>query len=147
MPTASARLSFTPHVLRASLVAQLVKNMPAIQETWVRFLGWQDPLEKRIDTHFSILAWRIPRTSPWGRKEADRTERLSRHFRILKVCELQPGGARALDLPACNPPAVSGPSGRHASGTPGPSQVQPPLTLASGPPPTSLSHETEVSVQ
>ena len=63
-----ALTSFTPHVLRVSLVAQLVKNPPAVQETWVRSLGWQDPLEKGIATHLSIMAWRIPRTSPWGRK-------------------------------------------------------------------------------
>ena len=43
----------------ASLVAQLVKNIPAVQETWVRFLGWEDPLEKGKATHSSILAWRI----------------------------------------------------------------------------------------
>ena len=43
----------------ASLVAQLVKNLPAIQETWVQSLGWEDPLEKRKATHSSILAWRI----------------------------------------------------------------------------------------
>ena len=48
--------------LRASLVAQLVKNPPAMQETWVRSLGWEDPLEKRKATHSSILAWRIPCT-------------------------------------------------------------------------------------
>ena len=47
---------------RASLVAQLVKNLPAMQETPVRFLGWEDPLEKREVTHSSILAWRIPWT-------------------------------------------------------------------------------------
>ena len=44
------------------LVAQLVKNPPAIQHTWVRFLGWEDPLEKGKATHSSILAWRIPWT-------------------------------------------------------------------------------------
>ena len=44
----------------ASLVAQLVKNLPAVQETWVRSLGWKDPLEKGKATHSSILAWRIP---------------------------------------------------------------------------------------
>ena len=43
----------------ASLVAQLVKNPPAMQETWVQFLGWEDPLEKGPATHSSILAWRI----------------------------------------------------------------------------------------
>ena len=46
----------------ASLVAQLVKNPPATQETWVRSLGWEDPLEKGKATHSSILAWKIPRT-------------------------------------------------------------------------------------
>ena len=46
----------------ASLVAQLVKNLPAIQETWVQSLGWEDPLEKAKATHSSILAWRIART-------------------------------------------------------------------------------------
>ena len=46
----------------ASLVAQLGKNLPAKQETWVRSLGWEDPLEKETATHSSILAWRIPWT-------------------------------------------------------------------------------------
>ena len=46
----------------ASLVAQLVKNPPAMRETWVRSLGWEDPLEKEKATHSSILAWTIPRT-------------------------------------------------------------------------------------
>ena len=44
---------------RASLVAQMVKNMPAMQETWIRSLGWEDPLEEGKATHSSILAWRI----------------------------------------------------------------------------------------
>ena len=47
---------------RASLVAQLVKNLPAMQETPVRFLGWEDPLEKGKAAHSSILPWRIPWT-------------------------------------------------------------------------------------
>ena len=65
-----------------TLVAQTVKNLPAMQETQVRSLGWEDLLEKVMVTHSSILAWRIPRTkslvgySPWGRKELDATERL-----------------------------------------------------------------------
>ena len=46
----------------ASLVAQLVRNLPAMQETWVQSLGWEDPLEKGKATHCSILAWRIPWT-------------------------------------------------------------------------------------
>ena len=44
----------------ASLVAQLVKNLPAVQETWVPSQGWEDPLEEGVATHFSVLAWRIP---------------------------------------------------------------------------------------
>ena len=44
----------------ASLVAQLVKNLPAMWETWIPFLDWEDPLEKGKTTHSSILAWRIP---------------------------------------------------------------------------------------
>ena len=43
----------------ASLVAQMVKKLPAIQETWVRSLGWEDPLEEGMATHSSILAWRV----------------------------------------------------------------------------------------
>ena len=44
----------------ASLVTQTVKNPPAMQETWVRSLGWEDPPEEGMATHSSILAWRIP---------------------------------------------------------------------------------------
>jgi len=44
----------------ASLVAQLVKNLPAMWKTWVRSLGWEDPLENGKPTHSNILAWRIP---------------------------------------------------------------------------------------
>ena len=54
----SGKLKF----MRASLIAQSVKNLPAMQETWVQFLGQEDPLEKEKATHFSILAWRIPWT-------------------------------------------------------------------------------------
>ena len=46
----------------ASLVAQMVKNLPAMQKTQVQSLGWEDPLEKSMATHCSMLAWRIPRT-------------------------------------------------------------------------------------
>ena len=49
-------------VLRASLVAQLVKNLPAMRETWVRSLGWEAPLEEGKATYSSILAWKIPWT-------------------------------------------------------------------------------------
>ena len=62
----------------ASLVAQQVRNPPAMQETWVWSLGWEDPLEKGKATHSSILAWRFHGLySPWGCTELDTTERLS----------------------------------------------------------------------
>ena len=54
----------------ASLVAQTVKNMPAVQETWVRSLGWGGPLEKGMATHSSILAWRIPWSEESGGLES-----------------------------------------------------------------------------
>ena len=50
----------TDYVKEVSLVAQTVKNLPAMQETWVRSLGWEDVLEKGMATHSSVLAWRIP---------------------------------------------------------------------------------------
>ena len=56
-------------------MAQLVKNPPAMRETWVRPLGWEDPLEKGKATHSSLLAWRIPWTEePGGVRESDTTE-------------------------------------------------------------------------
>ena len=74
-----------------SLVAQTVKNLPAMQETQVRSLGREDPLEKEMATHSSILAWRIPWTeelgelySPRGLKESNKTERLTRSFTFLQ---------------------------------------------------------------
>ena len=62
----------------ASLVAQWAKNPPAVWETWIRYLGWEDPLEKGKATHSSILAWSIPWTKQ--SKESDTTERLSLPF-------------------------------------------------------------------
>ena len=64
----------------ASLVVQMVKNLPVMLKTWVQSLGWENPLEKAVATHSSILAWRIPWTeepggySPQGCKELDTTE-------------------------------------------------------------------------
>ena len=54
----------------ASLVAQMVKHMPAMQETWVQSLGWEDPLEKEMATHSSTLAWKIPWTEEPGRLQS-----------------------------------------------------------------------------
>ena len=52
--------------IRASLVAQSVKNLPAVQEIQVRSLGWEDPLEKEMATHSSVLAWKISWTEEPG---------------------------------------------------------------------------------
>ena len=57
----------------ASLVAQMVKNLPGMQETWVRSLSLEDPLEKGMVTHSSILAWGIPWTEEPGGLESDMT--------------------------------------------------------------------------
>ena len=75
MPFAAKRVG-----LGAFLVAQTVKNLPAMQENQVPSLSWEDPLEKGMKTHFSILAWRMPWAeepgdySPKGHKESDTTE-------------------------------------------------------------------------
>jgi len=53
-----------------SLVTQMVENPPAMRETWVQSLGWEDPLEESMATHFSILAWRIPLTEEPGRLQS-----------------------------------------------------------------------------
>ena len=58
------------HLIRASLVAQMVKSLPAMQETQVRVLGWEDPLKKGMATHSSILAWRIPLIEELGRLQS-----------------------------------------------------------------------------
>ena len=71
------------YITKASLIAQLVKNPPAMQETLVRFLGWEDPLEKGKAPHPSILAWRIPWTvQSMGSQRVDTTEHISLHFRV-----------------------------------------------------------------
>ena len=67
---------------------QTVKNLPAMQGTWVQSLGWEDPLEESMGTHSSILAWRIHGQkclvghSPWGHKELDTTEQLSTAYAL-----------------------------------------------------------------
>ena len=66
--------------MRDSLVAQMVENPSALQETPVQFLGLENPLEEGMATHSSILAWRrmgSHRLSPWGRTESDMTEGLN----------------------------------------------------------------------
>ena len=64
-------------------MAQTVKNLPAVQETWVQSLSWEEPLEKEVATQSVILSWEFPWTeesgqlSLWGRKESDATEQLT----------------------------------------------------------------------
>ena len=60
----------------ASLVAQIVKNLPAMQETWVRSLGWEDLLEKEMATQSSILAWKIPWTEEPGQLQSMGSQRV-----------------------------------------------------------------------
>ena len=64
----------------------MVKHLSIVQETRVRSLDWEDPLEKEMAIHSSTIAWKIPWTevgySPWGRKESDTTERLHFHLGI-----------------------------------------------------------------
>ena len=75
----------------SSLVAQRLKHLPAMWETWVRSLGREDPLEKEMATNSSILAWRIPwmeelgGLQSTGRKELDTTERFHFHFHFPGV--------------------------------------------------------------
>ena len=74
-------------------MAELVKNLPAMHETWVRSLNWEDPLEEGMATHFSILAWRIPidrgawQAAVHGVAESDTTEQLStaQHIRYQTI--------------------------------------------------------------
>ena len=68
------------YFLSASLGAQLVKNPPAMQETWVQSLGWEDPLEKGTATHSSILAWRIPWTEETVGLQSVRLQRVRHDF-------------------------------------------------------------------
>ena len=87
------RISFTSDAKfrGASLLAQLVKNLSAMKKTWVQFLGGEDPLEKEMVTHSSILAWRIPWTEESGRlqsmgsQESDMTWRLNHQTTTTKV--------------------------------------------------------------
>ena len=76
------RLSL-PHCIflpPASLVAQMVKLLPAIWETWVQSLVWEDPLEKEMATHSSLLAWKIPWTEKPGRLPPKGSQRLGHDF-------------------------------------------------------------------
>ena len=71
------------------LVAQLVKNPPAIQETWVRFLDWEDSLEKGSATHSSILAWRIPWTEEPGRLQSTGSQRVGHDWATFTFISIE----------------------------------------------------------
>ena len=71
---------------RASPVAQMVKNLPSMQKTWVRSLDWEDPLKKEIATHSSILAWRISWTEEPGRLQAMGSQRI-RHNQTINTLQ------------------------------------------------------------
>ena len=63
-------------ILGASLVAQRLKRLPGMQETWVRSLSWEDPLEKELATHSSTLAWKIPWREEPGRLQSMGSQRV-----------------------------------------------------------------------
>ena len=74
-------------MLRESLVAQGLKNLPAMGETWVRSLGWEDPLEKEMATHSSILTWRIPWMEEPGGLQSTRFQRVGHDWvASLSLC-------------------------------------------------------------
>ena len=71
-------------ILRASLVAQMEKSLPAVWETWVQSLGWEDPLEREMATHSSILAWRMPWTEEPGGLQSMGSQRVG-HDRVTSL--------------------------------------------------------------
>ena len=84
-------LTLRTHIYsRASLIAQSVKNLPAVHEIWVEFLGWKDPLEKEMATHSNILSWKKTwtegpnRLQSMGSKESYSLEQLHFHFHVPK---------------------------------------------------------------
>ena len=79
-----------PEFSKPSLVAQMVMNLPAVQETWFWSLGLEDPLGKGMATHFSILAWRIPWTEePGGLKSTGSQSVGLRDFHFLSLCHFR----------------------------------------------------------
>ena len=68
--SAGEGISYTLQYSWVSLVAQTLKNLPAMQETWVLSLGWEDPLEESMKTHSSTVAWRIPMEEEPGRLQS-----------------------------------------------------------------------------
>ena len=75
-----SEIQFTYHIKWASLVAQTVKSLPAMWETQVQALGWEDPLEKEMATHSSILAWKIPWTEEPGELQFMGSQRVGHNW-------------------------------------------------------------------
>ena len=71
--------------MHTSLVAQRIKHLPAMQATWVRSLGWENPLEKEMATHSSILAWRIPWTEEPGGLQSTGSQRVGHNWAIKHI--------------------------------------------------------------
>ena len=92
-------------IIKASLVSQMVKNLPAMQETWVQSLGGEDPLEKEMTTHSSTLPGEFHEQrslmgySPWSHKESDMTERLS--FTMPQFSHLYNGNNKSTYIYLC----------------------------------------------
>ena len=78
-------LGFSMYNIRASLVAQRLKRLPEMQETKVRSLGWEDPLEKEMATHSSTLAWKIPWTEESGRLQSTGSEKVGHDWVTLQT--------------------------------------------------------------
>ena len=75
-----SQISFLHRFHGASLVAQTVMNLPAMQDSWVRSLGWENPLKKGMATHSSALAWRIPRREEPGRLQSTELQRVGHNW-------------------------------------------------------------------
>ena len=95
-------------ILWASLVAQVVKNLPALWETWVRSLGWKDPLEEGMATHSSILARRIPWTEESGRLQSMGSQRVRQdRVTFTFTCFVRLLWSRSIFYFLCTNPATS----------------------------------------
>ena len=96
------RVEFLSHVvilfnsLGGLLVAQMVKRLPAVQETLVRSLGWEDPQEKEMATHSSTLAWKIPRTEEPGRLQSIGSQRVGHDWATSLSLWLSPFSFKCL---------------------------------------------------
>ena len=99
------RVRLPTPVFLGCLLAQTEKNLPAMRESWLRYLGWEDPLEEDMATHSSIPAWRISldggawrATVHGGHKELDTTERLSTALKIMCLTSLLQRSEEIIDL-------------------------------------------------